>query len=71
LVRCARVKSETSHPRWLKDGVPGFTLDEARIIKSNSVISHDKSTREMGFQPRPMKETAADSIAWFRQNGRL
>jgi hypothetical protein len=24
-----------------------------------------------GFQPRPMKETAADSIAWFRQNGRL
>jgi dihydroflavonol-4-reductase len=48
-----------------------FTLDEARIIKSNSNISHEKATRELGFQPRPMKETAADSIAWFRQNGRL
>ena len=48
-----------------------FTLDEARIIKSNSNISHEKATRELGFQPRPQKETAADSIAWFRQNGRL
>jgi dihydroflavonol-4-reductase len=56
---------------WVKDSVPGFTLDEARIIMSNSNISHEKATRELGFQPRPMKETAADSIAWFRQNGRL
>jgi dihydroflavonol-4-reductase len=56
---------------WVKDTVPGFTLDEARIIKSNSVISHEKASRELGFQPRPMNETAADSIAWFRQNGRL
>jgi len=71
LVRCARVRSETLRPRWVKDSAPGFTLDEARIIKSNSVISHEKAAREMGFQPRPMKETAADSIAWFRQNGML
>ncbi len=56
---------------WVKDSVPGFTLDEARIVKSNSVISHEKATRELGFQPRPHKETAADSIAWFRQNGML
>ncbi len=56
---------------WIRDTVPGFTLDEARIVKSNSVISHEKATRELGFRPRPMKETAADSIAWFRQNGRL
>ena len=56
---------------WVKDTVPGFTLDEARIIKSNSNISHEKAARQLGFQPRPMKETAADSIAWFRQNGRL
>ncbi len=56
---------------WARDTVPGFTLDEARIVKSNSFISHEKATREMGFQPRPMKETAADSIAWLRQNGNL
>ena len=56
---------------WIRDTAPGFTLDEARIIKSNSVISHEKATRELGFQPRPMKETSADAIAWFRQKGML
>jgi dihydroflavonol-4-reductase len=56
---------------WVRDTAPGFTLDEARIIMSNSVISHEKATRELGFQPRLMKETAADAIAWFRQNGKL
>jgi dihydroflavonol-4-reductase len=56
---------------WIRDTVPGFTLDEARIIKSNSVISHEKASRELGFQPRPMKETSADAIAWFRQKGML
>jgi len=56
---------------WIRDTVPGFTLEEARIIKSNSVISHEKASRELGFQPRPMKETSADAIAWFRQKGML
>jgi len=56
---------------WIRDTVPGVTLDEARIVSSNSVISHEKATRELGFQPRPQKETAADCVAWFRQNGML
>jgi len=38
---------------------------------SNSVISHEKATRELWFQPRPMKESTADAIAWFRQKGML
>jgi dihydroflavonol-4-reductase len=56
---------------WLRDSVPGFTLDEARIVKSNSVISHEKASRELGFQPRLMRETVVDTIEWFRKNGKL
>ncbi len=56
---------------WIRNTAPGVTLDEARIVASNSVISHEKATRELAFQPRPMRDTMFDAIAWFRQNGRL
>lgn len=56
---------------WVRNTVPGVTLDEARIISSNSTISHEKATRELGFQPRHMRDTMFDAIAWFRQNGKL
>ncbi|GAI79996.1 unnamed protein product, partial [marine sediment metagenome] len=56
---------------WIRDTTPGFTLDEARIVTSNSDISHEKASKELGFQPRPMRETVVDTIEWFRQNGKL
>jgi dihydroflavonol-4-reductase len=56
---------------WIRDTTPGLTLDEARIVTSNSDICHDKASKELGFQPRPMRETVADTIEWFRQNGKL
>lgn len=56
---------------WMRDTTPGITLDEARIVTSNSVISHQKALRELGFEPRPMRETIVDTIDWFRQNGKL
>ncbi len=56
---------------WVRNTVPGVTLDEARIVASNSTISHEKAARELGFQPRPMRDTMFDAIAWFRQNGKL
>ena len=56
---------------WLRDTVPGFPLDAARIVKSNSDISHEKASRELGFRPRPIRETVIDTIEWFRKNGKL
>lgn len=56
---------------WIRDTTPGVTLDEARIVTGNSVISHQKASRELGFQPRPMRETIVDTIEWFRRNGML
>lgn len=35
------------------------------------VVRGDKARRELGHQPRPLAESVADSIAWFREAGRL
>lgn len=51
---------------------PRFTPYALATIRSNSFFSHEKATRTLGFSPRSVKDSLADSIAWFRQNrGRL
>jgi dihydroflavonol-4-reductase len=32
-------------------------------------ISHAKASSELGYEPRPFKQTIADTLAWFGQNG--
>ncbi len=56
---------------WIRNTTPGVTLDEARIVTSNCLISHEKATRELAYNPRPMKETILDTINWYRDTGRL
>jgi dihydroflavonol-4-reductase len=34
-------------------------------------FSHTKSERELGLKFRPVEETVADTIAWYRANGWL
>jgi dihydroflavonol-4-reductase len=34
-------------------------------------ISHEKASRELGYQPRPFQETVRDTIEWFREAGKL
>jgi len=38
---------------------------------SHRDIRHDKAARELGYAPRPLAETAADTVAWFREAGML
>jgi dihydroflavonol-4-reductase len=47
---------------------PRFTPYSLETLASNSVISFDKSKRELGYSPRPLHESLADTIHWFRQN---
>jgi dihydroflavonol-4-reductase len=48
-----------------------YTSVSLRALKSNHNISHDKATRELGYMPRPFKETLTDTLQWFAQNGNL
>jgi dihydroflavonol-4-reductase len=50
---------------------PLYTGASLRALQSNRHISHDKANRELGYRPRPFRETLADTLRWFRENGRL
>jgi dihydroflavonol-4-reductase len=47
---------------------PRFTLYSLDTLESNCSISHQKAAEELGYAPRSLKESLADTIEWFRQN---
>jgi len=50
---------------------PLYTAASLRALRSNRHISHAKAARELGYHPRPFRETLADTLRWFRENGKL
>jgi dihydroflavonol-4-reductase len=49
---------------------PRFTSYSLETLRSNSDISHAKATAELGYHPRRLIETIADTVEWFRKNKR-
>jgi dihydroflavonol-4-reductase len=50
---------------------PLFTSDSLHALRANRCMSHDKAARDLGYSPRPLRETVADAYAWFREHGML
>jgi dihydroflavonol-4-reductase len=50
---------------------PLFTSDSMRALRSNRNISHARATRELGYEPRPFRETLIDTLRWYAENGKL
>ena len=46
--------------------VPKFTRYSLKTIRDNSIFSHEKATRELGHRPRPLRDTIADTLEWWR-----
>jgi dihydroflavonol-4-reductase len=46
---------------------PLYTGESLRALRWNPAVSHDKAARELGFAPRPLRDTVVDSVAWFRE----
>jgi len=44
---------------------PRITPYSLEVLQSNSYICHDKATRELGYQPRSIQQTIADTVQWF------
>jgi dihydroflavonol-4-reductase len=44
---------------------PRFTSYSLATIASNSVISHAKAHLELGYLPRPLRESLQDTVKWF------
>jgi dihydroflavonol-4-reductase len=49
---------------------PRFTPYSLATLRSNSDISHEKASRELGYRPRNLMETLADTVDWFQRNQR-
>ena len=50
---------------------PLYTSVSLRAVRSNRHISHERATRELGYQPRPFRETLTETLRWFEENGQL
>lgn len=55
----------------LTDIKPRFTRYALETVTSNSYISHAKAARELGYAPRALRDSIADTVGWFRQYGGL
>jgi dihydroflavonol-4-reductase len=54
-----------------KSKAPIYTRATLRDLQSNRQVSHARASHELGYQPRPFKDTLADTIHWFLENGYL
>ena len=50
---------------------PLFTPISMRELESNPNISHDKASRELSYEHRPLEQTLTDTIKWFQSYGLL
>jgi dihydroflavonol-4-reductase len=50
---------------------PLYTSMSLRTLAENRNVNHEKATRELGYQPRPLRDTLEDTLRWFRENGKL
>jgi dihydroflavonol-4-reductase len=56
---------------WITRQMPLFTTYALDVLQSNCDMSCEKAKRELGYSPRPLRETIVDSIAWFKEQGML
>jgi len=47
---------------------PLFTSYSAEVLVSNCDISNLKARKDLGYNPRPIKDSLEDSVEWFRKN---
>ncbi|MCL4377375.1 MAG: SDR family oxidoreductase [Actinobacteria bacterium] len=52
----------------LSGATPVFTPYSLSTIRSNSFISHTKATSQLGYCPRPVRQSIEEHIKWFKEN---
>ncbi len=50
---------------------PIYSSYALKVLSSNSHFSHEKATKELGYTPRPIFDTLADTAHWMSDNGRM
>ncbi len=44
---------------------PRFSSYVIKILRCNPLMSYEKAKRELGYNPRPIKESISDTVRWF------
>lgn len=52
----------------LKKERPLYTRYSLYTLSSNDRFSHDKATKDLGWQPRDLSETVADTVTWIQRH---
>lgn len=55
----------------LANKTPRFTNYSINTLQSNSYISHEKASRELGYKARPIKKSIEDTFEWLYENKML
>jgi dihydroflavonol-4-reductase len=50
---------------------PLYTSASIRALRSGQDVSHDKAARELGYKPRPLRQTIIETLEWFHESGYL
>jgi dihydroflavonol-4-reductase len=50
---------------------PLFTSFSIKTLQASDHVSHDKATRELNYQPRPLFDSVKDTLTWFQEAGLL
>lgn len=50
---------------------PLFTRESLAVVNSGVRFDHGKASAELGYRPRPLDDTLADTLRWFVQTGQL
>jgi dihydroflavonol-4-reductase len=50
---------------------PLFTSRSLHALRNHQQVSHDKAARDLGYQPRPLRDTLRESFDWYRGAGLL
>lgn len=65
---CAYVIAWFAHIFHIRSLVTPYSI---AVLQSNSWISHEKASRELGYQPRPISESFRDNLAWMVRAGEI
>lgn len=50
---------------------PLYTTASLKALYSNRHISHQKATNDLGYYPRPFRDTITDTLLWFKESAYL
>ena len=48
---------------------PLYTKESLQALQHHRHISHEKARRELGYAPRPLRDTVSDALDWFKDHG--